>query len=99
MEIFHPNSESWQKLAEESISEYYICDDGDDIERLCLYDLKAMQEGFRYKRMKYLETFRKNRDREVFLELKNLDKTQNAVLKRIKEIEEICCAFSDYDYS
>ncbi|GFQ76401.1 tudor domain-containing protein 5 [Trichonephila clavata] len=99
MEIFDPSSATWQNLAEESKFEDYICDNGDDIEKLCLYDLKAMQEGFRYKRMKYLENFRKSRDKELFQELKNLDKTQNGVLKQIKEIEKICCAFSDYDCS
>lgn len=99
MDIFDPSNATWQELSEESKFDDYICDNGDAIESLCLYDLKAMQEGFRYKRIKYLESFKESRNKKSFEDLKNLDKTLNAIIKRIKEIEEICCSFSDYNYS
>ncbi|GFS69424.1 tudor domain-containing protein 5 [Nephila pilipes] len=96
IENFDPNNVTWQKLAEESEFLGYVCDSGNAIERLCLYDLKALKEGLRYKRAKYLESLKDCSDEKLYNELINLDKTHTAIVKRIKEIEEICNTYSKY---
>lgn len=94
IEVFNPLLPKWQELSEieipEKEEESYGGTDDDQLNRLCLYDLLAMKEGIRIRRLKLKSTFNLQ---SMSDEEEKLSQLYKRVVERINEIKHICSNF------
>ncbi|XP_055952642.1 tudor domain-containing protein 5-like isoform X2 [Argiope bruennichi] len=94
---FNPEHPMWLELSEVEIpdgeEEFAGKTDDDKLNRLCLYDLQTMKQGIRIRRQN-LESQRSKNPEDVSDEKEKLKLLYNKVIRRIKEIEQICSNFA-----
>ncbi|XP_035219459.1 uncharacterized protein LOC118192573 isoform X2 [Stegodyphus dumicola] len=95
---FNLSDPIWQEFSESEANENEEVEvpetDDDKISRLCLFDLLAMKEGIRCRRLKMVNKLNGPENYQCVEEIEKLEQLHEKVLERIQEIKEVCELFS-----
>ncbi|XP_042899812.1 tudor domain-containing protein 5 isoform X2 [Parasteatoda tepidariorum] len=95
------NPNNMKNLLRESANSCHVPVDGasseGEIYKCCLYDLKAMQEAIKFKRLMLQEKYKKFPQTEIKTELNKVEALSGTIQERIRDINSICLSYSKYE--